>query len=52
MLSFSGAVSTELRALMEQARTSAEDMRNVNFTPSEQVWRRQLCYMLSLSTSG
>ena len=52
MLSFSAAVSPELRALMEKARTTADDMRNVNLTPSEQVWSRELYYMLSLSTSG
>ena len=38
MLSFSAAVSPEVRALMEKARTTAEDMRNVYLTPSEQVW--------------
>ena len=48
----SAAVSLELRALMEEARTTADDMRNVNLTPSEQVWSRQLYFMLSLSTSG
>ena len=37
---------------MEKARTTADDMRNVNLTPSEQLWSRQLFYMLSLSTSG
>ena len=52
MLSFSAAVSPELRALMEKARMTADDMRNVNLTPAEQVWSRQLYYMLSLSTSG
>ena len=52
MLSFSAAVSPELRALMEKARTTADDMRNVNLTPAEQVWSRQLYYMLNLSTSG
>ena len=52
MLSFSAAVSPELRALTEKARTTADDMRNVNLTPSEQVWSRQLYCMLSLSTSG
>ena len=46
MLSFSAAVSPELRALMEKARTNVADMLN------EQVWSRQLYYMLSLSTSG
>ena len=48
MLSFSAAVSPELRALMEKARTIADGMRNVNLTPSEQVWSRQLHCMLSL----
>ena len=52
MLSFSAAVSPELRALMEKARTTADDMRNLNLTPFKQVWSRQLYYMLSLSTSG
>ena len=52
MLPFSAAVSHELRALMEKARTTAEDMRNVNLTRSEQVWSRQLYHMLSLITSG
>ena len=33
MLSFSAAVSPELRALMEKARTTAEDVRNVSLTP-------------------
>ena len=42
----------ELRALMENARTTADDMRNVNLTPAEQMWSRKLYYMLSLSTSG
>ena len=51
MLSFSAAVSPELRALMEKARINVADMLNVNLT-SEQVWSRQLYYMLSLSTSG
>ena len=37
MLSFSVAGSSELRALLEKARTTADDMRNVNLTPSEQV---------------
>ena len=37
---------------MEKARTTADDMRNVNLTPSEQVWSRQLYCMLSLNTSG
>ena len=50
--SFSAAVSPELRTLMEKARTTADDMTNLNFTPAEQVWSRQLYYMLSLSTSG
>ena len=45
MLSFSVAVSPELRALMEKARTTADDMRNVNLTPAEQVWSRQLYYI-------
>ena len=31
---------------------NADDMRNVNLTPPEQVRSRQLFYMLSLSTSG
>ena len=35
MLSFSSAVSPELRALMEKARTTADDMRNVNLTLAE-----------------
>ena len=52
MLPFSAAVSPELRTLMEKARTTAEDMKNVNLTPSEQVWSRQLYHMLSLITSG
>ena len=52
MLSFSAAVSPELRALMEKARTNVADMLNVNLTAAEQVWSRQLYYMLSLSTSG
>ena len=52
MLSFSAAVSPELCALLEKARTAAGDMRNVNLTPSQQVCSRQLYYMLSLSTSG
>ena len=50
MLSFSATVSSDLRALMEKAGTAATDMRNVNLTSSEQVWSRQPCYMLSLST--
>ena len=49
---FSAAVSPELLAPTEKARTTAEDMRNVNLTLAEQVWSRQLYYMLSLSTSG
>ena len=52
MLSFSAAVSPELRALMEKARINADDMLIVHLTPAEQVWSRQLYYMLSLSTSG
>ena len=52
MLSFSAAVPPELRALMEKPRTTADDMRNVNLTPAEQVWSRQLYHMLSLNTSG
>ena len=52
MLSFSAAVSPELRALMEKAQTHVVDMLNVNLTAAEQVWSRQLYYMLSLSTSG
>ena len=32
MLTFSAAVSPDLRALMEKARTTADDMRNVNLT--------------------
>ena len=52
MLSFSAAVSPKPRALMEKAKTTANDMRNVNLTPAEQVWSRQLYYMLSPSTSG
>ena len=52
MLSFSAAVSPELRALMEKARTNVADMLNVKLTAAEQVWSRQLYYMLSLSTSG
>ena len=52
MLSFSTAVSPELRALMEKARTTADDMKDVNLTPAEQVWSRQLYYVLGLSTSG
>ena len=38
MLSFSAAVSPELRALMEKARTNVADMLNVKLTPAEQVW--------------
>ena len=52
MLSFSAAVSPELRALMEMARTNVLNMLNVNLTAAEQVWSRQLYFMLSLSTSG
>ena len=52
MLSFSAAVSPELLALMEKARTNVADMLNVHLTSAEQVWSRQLYYMLSLSTSG
>ena len=52
MLSFSAGVSPELRALMKKARTNVVDMLNVNLTAAEQVWSRQLYYMLSLSTSG
>ena len=52
MLSFSAAVSPEQRTLMEKARTTATDMLNVNLTAPEQVWSRQLYYMLCLSTSG
>ena len=37
---------------MEKARTTVDDMRKVNLISSEQVWSRQLYYMLSLSTSG
>ena len=37
MYSFSAAVSPELGALTEKARTTADDMRNVNLTPAEQV---------------
>ena len=48
MLSFSAAVSPERRALMEKARTNVADMLNVNLTAAEQVWSRQLYYMLSL----
>ena len=36
---------------MEKARMTV-DMKNVTLTPFEQVWSRQLYYMLSLSTSG
>ena len=46
------AVSPDLRALMEKARSTADDMRNVDLTPSEQVWSRQLYYMLGLSERG
>ena len=52
MLSFSAAVSPELRALMEKARINVDDMLNVHLTSAEEVWSRQLYYMLSLSTSG
>ena len=52
MLSFSPTVSPELRTLRKKARTTASDMLNVNLTAPEQVWSRQLYYMLSLSTSG
>ena len=52
MLSFSAAVSPELRALMEKARINVDGMLNVHLTSAEQVWSRQLYYMLSLSTSG
>ena len=51
MLSFSAA-SLARAAWMLKARTTADDMRNVNLTPAEQVWSRQLHYMLNLSTSG
>ena len=37
MLSFSAAVSPELRALMEKARTNVADMLNVKLTAAEQV---------------
>ena len=49
MLSLSAAVSPELRAFTEKARTNVVDMLNVNLTAAEQVWSRQLYYMLSLS---
>ena len=49
MLSFSAAVAPELRALMEKARTNVADMLNVKLTAAEQLWSRQLYYMLSLS---
>ena len=52
MLSFSAAVSPDLRSLMEKARTAATDMRNVNLTSSEQVWSRRLYCIFSLSTGG
>ena len=52
MLSFSAAVSPELRALMEKARINVDGTLNVHLTSAEQVWSRQLYYMLSLSTSG
>ena len=42
----------QLRALMEKARINVDDMLNVHLISAEQVWSRQLCYMLSLSTSG
>ena len=44
--------SLSIGALMEKARSTADDMRNVDLTPSEQVWSRQLYYMLGLSRSG
>ena len=47
MLSFSAAVSPELRALMEKATTTADDMKNANLTPAKQVWSRQLYYICS-----
>ena len=50
MVSFSPAFSELL--LWKKARTTADDMRNVNLTPFEQVWSRQLHHLLSLSTSG
>ena len=37
---------------MEKARINVDDMLNVHLTSAEQVWSRQLYYMLSLSTSG
>ena len=40
MLSFSAAVSPELRALMEKARSNLSDMLNANLTATEQVWSR------------
>ena len=49
---FSAAVSLELRALMEKAPINVDDMLNVHLTSAEQVWSKQLHYMLSLSTSG
>ena len=52
MLFFSTAVSPGLCAFMEKARTNVDDMLNVHLIPAEQVWSRQLYYMLSLSTSG
>ena len=52
MFSFSAAVSPELRALMEKSRTNVADMLNVKLTAAEQVWSRQLYYILSLNTSG
>ena len=35
MLSFSAAVSPELRTLMEKARTTVTDVQNVNLTAAE-----------------
>ena len=43
---------SKLRALMEKARINVDDMLNTHLTSAEQVWSRQLHYMLSLSTSG
>ena len=37
MLSFSAAVSPELRSLMEKARTTANDMRKMSLTGVEQT---------------
>ena len=48
MLSFSAAVSLGWK---RPGRT-ADDMRKMSLTPVEQVWSRQLYFMLSLSTSG